>query len=168
MSLIADIDLDVQIAPIEEVTPSVRGVLKEIITDSAVWGGVTDDYAPPKRDYQPPTGPGICYLLVYVGETIGGCFLLVGHGVCYEVHTCLLKRAWGPPARRAATELLRWLWQNTDAERLNTKVPAFNRIAYRFAIDAGMEWYGRSPRSYKKWGKVHDVDLLGISRPAGE
>jgi hypothetical protein len=46
-----------------------------------------------------------------------------------------------------------------------TGVPQGNRLAYRFAIAAGMEQYGVNEASFIRDGRMQDQICLGISRP---
>ncbi len=70
-------------------------------------------------------------------------------------------------ALKAMRALFEWAWKNTPATRVVTKVPAFNRIALRFARRAGMTQFGINETSYRKNGTDHDQVLLGVTRPKG-
>jgi hypothetical protein len=59
-----------------------------------------------------------------------------------------------------------WIWHNTPCRRLITNVPADNRLAFQFALSAGMEPYGKNEDSFLKGGKLLDQICLGISRPS--
>ena len=51
-------------------------------------------------------------------------------------------------------------------EKSDVNVPRDNRVAYHFALAAGMNVYGQNECSFLKNGKLHDQICLGISRPA--
>src|SRR5262249_19135701 len=87
------------------------------------------------------------------------------NAVCWEVHTALLPNAWGDRGQMAARLLPEWIWQHTDCRRIITNVPRNNRLALRFALQAGVEQYGVEVKSYPKHRGRHDQILLGISAP---
>jgi RimJ/RimL family protein N-acetyltransferase len=110
-------------------------------------------------------GDAILYLLVRDGDELLGMFMLAPHNaICYEIHTCLLPNGWGPRARRAARRCIEWMWANTPCRRLITHVPQYNRLALRFALDAGMRIYGCNRQSWLKDGAIHDQICLGLSK----
>lgn len=139
-------------------------LLKRIITDPKLWDRISDDYCPSRDDFQP--NPNMLYVVVRDDQELLGLWAFHLHNaICWEVHTCLLPVAWGDRGRRAALEMAEWLWANTECLRLITNVPAFNRLAFKFAKAAGMEQYGVNKLSYMKQGKLRDQILLGLSKP---
>jgi hypothetical protein len=50
----------------------------------------------------------------------------------YEVHTAFVEQFRGRHAIRASREAYRWMFTHTDCMVLQTKVPDFNRAAYKF------------------------------------
>jgi hypothetical protein len=60
---------------------------------------------------------------------------------------------------------LEWIWRNTPCRRIVTNVPEDNRLAYRFALSAGMIGYGLNRASFQRGGRLLDQHCLGISRP---
>jgi hypothetical protein len=61
--------------------------------------------------------------------------------------------------------VLEWIWTNTPCRRIVTGVPQGNRLAFRFAVAAGMEQYGVNEASFLRGGRMLDQICLGISRP---
>jgi RimJ/RimL family protein N-acetyltransferase len=141
-------------------------LIKRIVTDAKIYPWVSDDFSPKREDWQPIRDPAVWYVIVRDGKEILGLWMLVPENpICWKIHTCLLPAAWGDRARQAAKELATWVWENTPCMRVNTDVPAYNRLAYRFAIAAGLGRFGVNPKSVLKHGKLHDQIMLGISRP---
>ena len=141
-------------------------LVRRIMTDESVYPHITDDGCPAVLDFEPANGPGMLYVLVVEGVELLGLFLFVKqNSICWEVHTCLLPNAYGPKARRAAEEMADWLWRKTPCERLVTSVPITNPLAGKFAVRAGMEQFGKNPRSFLKHGQLVDQLLLGMSKP---
>jgi hypothetical protein len=141
-------------------------LVREILTDPAVYPHISDDGSPAREDFQVVEHPSFLYVLVKDAGAVLGLWLFVPQSVaCYEVHTCLLPRARGDRAKEAARQMADWLWANTPCQKLITSVPAYNRLALHFAKRAGMTQFGTNTRSYLKHGELHDQILLGLERP---
>jgi len=141
-------------------------LIRGIMTCKAVYRHLTDDASPAAEDWRPIESDGIYYLVAWDGNSLLGLWMLHPHnGVCWEIHTALLPDAWGDRARRAAAAMLKWVWGNTPCRRIVTNVPANNRLAYHFAVQAGMEVYGTNEASFLKGGRLLSQICLGISRP---
>jgi RimJ/RimL family protein N-acetyltransferase len=141
-------------------------LIRGIMTHDAVYRHLTDDTSPAAADFRPIESDHLWYLVVWDGNQLLGLWLLHPHtAVEWEIHTALLPDAWGDRARRAAAVMLEWVWVNTPCRRIITGVPQGNRLAYRFALDAGMEQYGVNCASFLKNGRMQDQICLGISRP---
>lgn len=108
----------------------------------------------------------ILYVLAHDGAELLGMWIFYPESpIMMKVHTCLLPCSYGERAKIAAKEMAVWFWANTQAERLVTDVPEFNRLARKFAEAAGMKQFGINPKSFKRDGKLWDVIMLGMSRP---
>lgn len=142
-------------------------LVRMIVTAPEVYRNVTEDGAPPPEQYKAIESDSVYYLVIK-DDALLGMFAFVPtsvSGVCYEVHTCLLRAAWGEKANEAAKLAEQWMWDNTGAQRIITSVPEYNALARRFAERQGMRQYGLNPRAYLKGGQLMDIYLLGISRP---
>jgi RimJ/RimL family protein N-acetyltransferase len=141
-------------------------LIKGVMTHPAVYRHLTDDTSPPADEFRPIESDLFWYLLAWDGNELLGLWLLVPHSaVCWEIHTALLPDAWGERARQAATVALEWIWTHTPCRRIVTGVPQGNRVAFRFALAAGMEQYGVNEASFLRGGRMLDQICLGISRP---
>lgn len=143
-------------------------LVRRIVTDARIYRKCGDDYAPHPEVYRPLDDPAMIYLAVSQDDTVRGIFALIPHSrIMFEVHTCLLPEILGDQAAEAAQKLLGWIWEHTPCMRLITAVPAYNRLAFKFAKAAGMTEWGCNPRAYMKGGGLHDIIMLGLSRPEG-
>lgn len=141
-------------------------LIRSVMTSPAVYPHITDDYSPAAEEYCPPVHDLLVYVAVWEDEELLGLWLFVPqNGICWEVHTCLLPCARGHRARRAAKHVMAWIWRNTPCRRIVTNVPETNRLAYHFALNVGMEFYGCNEKSFLKDGKLVDQMCLGMSRP---
>ena len=142
------------------------GLIRGIMTHPAVYRHLTDDASPEVADFIPIENDAFCYLVAWDGNELLGLWLLVPlNAVCWEIHTALMPNAWGDRAQRAAAVMLEWVWANTPCRRIVTHVPSDNRLAYRFALAAGMRVFGIDEQSFLKGGRLLDQICLGINRP---
>ena len=127
----------------------------------ASWDMLTDDGAVGKDLYFPPISDESSW---YRAEDFGVFLMVKQNMVTFEVHTCLLPNARGKTVE-IARDAIAYAWGHTEARRLITSVPAFNPLALRLAKKAGMTVFGINPNSFLKNNVLHDVTLLGISKP---
>ena len=141
------------------------GLVKEIATHPMIYPAISPDGSPEPEDWQPLQSDLVWYVLVKdEGELLGMFALAPQNPVCWEIHTCLLPKAWGSKAREAGKEIAEWIFQNTPCLRIVTNVPEYNRLAFKLAIECGLIRYGYNPASYMKDGKLHDQIMLGVSK----
>lgn len=140
-------------------------LIRSVLTHPKVWPHITDDFSGSPESYEPPMHEAIVYLTVLDGDRLLGLFMFHPHTrICWEVHTCLLPHCWGVRAAEAAKGAAEWMWANTEAQRIITSVPAYNRLALRFAERAGMKQWGVNGKSFQKGGVLHDQIMLGLSK----
>jgi RimJ/RimL family protein N-acetyltransferase len=145
-------------------------LIRRVMTDPSVYARISDDGCPDAPQFEAADNPALWYVAVHDGsDELLGLFLFVPqNAVCWEVHTALLPLAYGPRAARAGSGVISWVWANTPCRRLMTNVPAYNRLALRYAERAGLTQFGLNPGSYLKNGVLFDQILLGVSRPEGD
>jgi RimJ/RimL family protein N-acetyltransferase len=143
--------------------PADLEIVRRIVTTPAIYRASSDDGCGPADQFQVPSK--CAYALARdEDETLLGCYGIEPHNsVSIEIHTCLLPIAWGR-AEQITTAFREWLWQNTSAKRITTRVPSFNRLALRLAMACGMVEFGRDVKSFQKHGRLYDEILLGISK----
>lgn len=141
-------------------------MVNRIMRHPKVYPHISDDSCPKAEDFdcsEAMKREGFYFLLVSGGE---GAFMFHNHSrILYEVHTMLLPECWGRKALEASRAAVRWMFANTLCEKIITWVPAYNRLAYRFAIKSGMKQEGVSPKSLRKGGVLMDQYLLGMEKP---
>lgn len=132
-----------------------------ILSHPKIWPHIHDDG---NKEAIAVDVPALHWMLVSDGEP-AGVFLVHAHNsICFEVHTCLLPRTWGAQAAEAAQMLLRWAFEETNCQKMITNVPAYNRLALRFAKESGMTQEGVNRASFLKNGKLEDQIMLGITK----
>lgn len=139
------------------------GLVRSVLTHPRIYPAITDDGCPGVETFEP--NPSMLYVTVRDKGELLGIFALEGrNAICYEIHTCLLPRAWGERAKQAARGMREWLFANTPCQRIITTIPLYNTLAVRFAVEAGMEEFGINPDSYLKGGKLYGQILMGVSK----
>jgi len=144
-------------------------LVRSVLTHPKIYPHIVDDGCPPASEYIPQDLPTVWYVRVDDDGEFLGLFVFTRESTAtWEVHTCLLPVAYGLRAWAAALTVVEWLWANSPAHRLITKVPETNRLALKLAERAGFERYGLNPKSFLKFGVLLDQILLGVSRPEKE
>jgi hypothetical protein len=140
-------------------------LVRAILTHPAIYPHITDDGCPAADQFQVLEHPSIWYVLVRDGAEVLGLWMFAPQGAaCWEVHTCLLPCAYGDRAKQASRAMAEWIFTHTPCQRIVTTVPAYNRLALRFAERAGMTRFGTNERSYLKGNTLHNQILLGLSK----
>lgn len=140
-------------------------LVRKVITHPKIWPHVTDDYSAPPDIWKPAETQLVWYVLAKDGDEILGVWTLIPeNSVCWKIHTTLLPSAWGDRAKAAARSLAPWVWENTPCRRVITDVPENNRLALKFAKDAGMVEFGFNPASWLKNGQLWGQHMLGASK----
>lgn len=139
-------------------------LVASIVRHPAIWPHVHDDGTP--DDWAPTDHDGFYWMLVTLDDgRPGGVFLV--HALtsfCREMHTCLLPTMWGRESAGAAQMLLDWAFCETDCQKMVTNVPAYNRLALRFAKAGGMMQEGINRASFMRNGMLIDQIMLGITK----
>jgi len=140
-------------------------LVRATIADPDIYAGLSDDGSPKREDFRPIESEMIHYIAAYDrGEYMGLWMFVPVTSVCWEAHTCLLKRAWGRSVQLAIA-CLSWVWQTTGIMRIIGKVPSTNALALRLALKAGFTVFGTNERSSLKNGELIGQVWVGISRP---
>lgn len=140
-------------------------LIRGIVTHPKVYPYISDDASLPAGEWVPVEHDGIWYVLVRQDEAPRGVFVFTPqNAVCYEVHTCLNPALWGRYSGEAAQLALRYMFDHSPCRRVVTNVPAYNRLALKFARNNGLEQFGLNPQSYLKNGMLYDQHMLGISK----
>lgn len=137
-------------------------LIRPAVCHERIYSRTTDDNSPPREEFNPPE---LClYATVWQGEEYGGIFGLVPHNsVLAELHTALLPSMWGDAAE-IGRQFIAWVFSVTRFQRLIGAIPEFNRLALRMAKSSGMTEYGVNPASFLKYGTLHSLIMVGVSK----
>lgn len=139
-------------------------LIKSVVTHDAIWPHVSDSNVS-RETWEPVIHDTVHQLAIYDDEGLGGCFILMPlSSVCWEVHTCILPTHRGWKAREATKLCAAWMFANTECLHIVTKIPSYNRPAYKLAIDSGLRNLGMIESAWMKDGEVYDLYLLGLRK----
>lgn len=131
---------------------------------ASVWKNIADDFTINQTLFFPDMSDKNYWLTAHhEGEELG---VLLGRPispVLYEAHLIFLPCARGL-ASQAARHAVRWMFDNTQCERIIGCIPAYNKLAIKLAHNAGFQEFGINEKSFMKNGKLWDQVFLGISR----
>lgn len=139
-------------------------LIRAIVTHEAIWPHVSEDGVS-IDSWQPLIHDTVYQLLIVDEDGIGGCFILMPMtSACWEVHTCVLPTHRGQKARDATALCAEWMFANTPCQHIITKVPSYNKPAYKLARDTGLIDIGVIKSAWVKNGEIHDLYLLGVEK----
>jgi hypothetical protein len=142
--------------------------IRAVLTHPKIYPYVTDDFAPPREQFQVNEHPAIWYVRVRDedGELLGLFTLLPENEICWQAHVAMIRGTHPVLVHQAGKGLLPWIWENTPCERIEAAVPACNRAAIWFGIRSmGLIQYAIKPLSFRKKGRLWDQVLMGRSKP---
>lgn len=137
-----------------------RDLVKASLTDPGTIRLAAEDGV---TDYEPFWHDSLIYLTPFDDAPMGVFMIVPMTSRCCEVHTSILP-AYRGRAVEAAREAIKWIFANTPFEKIVSRVPAFNRLALRLSLKAGMRIEGINTRSFLKDGKLHDQYLVGVEK----
>lgn len=144
-----------------------KKLIHAIVTDPAMWSKIADDSVTDPNLFFVSLEPRFVWILVQDAGVNMGLFLAEKRNyIMYEVHTMLLREAYGN-ALLIAKEGLKWAFENLiNCKRIITLVPSYNLLADRLCKNAGLQFIGLNRDSYMRNGVLYDTKLYGISKEA--
>ena len=141
------------------------GLVRQILTDPAVWPHVGDDFAPPREEWTPSDDPRIWYVLAIEGSRPVGLFMFLPRStVLWEAHVAFpFTRKRRSRGVNIAAGALAWMLENSTAERIIAEIPECNLLAVRLA-EKVMRRFAVNEKSFKKGGVMRDLVLFGLSK----
>lgn len=138
--------------------------VRSVLTHPKIWRHIVDDGNGLPDEFNVPDSDSIYWLVPNDGSDLGVFMVHPVNNFMFEVHTALLPEAYGDKAKIAAKKLIEWVFENTQCLKLITHVPEYNRLAYKFALNAGMKEEGLITKSFMRNGKLIDQYVLGIGK----
>ena len=139
-------------------------IVNRIMTAPDIYPWISDDGSPSADEFSAEiflNNPDI-YVLQPNEYSI---FLFIPFvSFVYQMHTCVLKEGRGKMAFKAARDVCRWMFENTDAVKLIGTVEENNRRMDVFARRIGAKKEGVLTKSYVKNGKISDLILFGMEK----
>lgn len=135
--------------------------IKSVFLDPTIYASMKDDSCPESPMILAAVDikaiPGF-FLRVLVDSVPCGCFWLIWRGSSLEGHTALLSRARGRIAVDATLAAIRWVFGNTDADKITS---------YAWSDSPAVAWFcravGMSPTRTERWPNTRDGKPVGIT-----
>ncbi len=112
--------------------------IRAFLVEPRCWRRMVNDAAPKPEHFTVQYQPGLLHVLAMEGALLVSVFLLKWKDGYIEVHFCIAPYAWGE-AKRIVMEFLRWIWKETEIERMIAMVPSYNRLALKLAESVGFQ-----------------------------
>lgn len=135
-------------------------LVRQAIANPKTYAAHCFDGAPSIEAFEPIMSDAIWYVAAYEADWLGIFMFVPQNPVLWEVHTCLLPKAWGR-AVEIAQAAVAWVFANTPCRHIITHVPEDNTLAYRLAVGAGFEHYCTLRASFQRGGALISQFLLG-------
>ncbi|WP_315132787.1 hypothetical protein [Achromobacter marplatensis] len=130
--------------------------IRRMVTSPRVWRWVQDGCD--EAAYQPVLGDGV----IYLRDGDAGLFAFKQvNAIAWECHSFM---ADSTRADAAGKESIRWMFENTSAEKLFCLIPSGTRHAVAFARRVGFEIEGRLKNAALRNGRRQDLIVLGVSK----
>ncbi len=143
-------------------------LVKWILTNPRCYAQMPPDQAPPVHEFDVKPMAGVRWVLAMVGVVPIAAVMLkkvARRRDRLELHFCITPRGWGV-SQEIAARFLKWLWRvNSHLAKIVIKVPGYNTLALRLAINSGFAAVGRQPSPYTKHGQPFEDYWFAMSRP---
>lgn len=136
-------------------------LVKRVCFDPAVWETIAEDGIS-QDEFEPDMNE--CWLTVDDGQLIGLYNLHPINSVTLQIHPMILPQFRGSLAYESGKQVLKWIVENTDYQKVFCFIPEIYRNVILFAMRCGLAKEGKNRRSHVKNGKIHDMVMLGITR----
>ena len=142
--------------------------LNALLTHPKVYPHIADDMAAGPDDFTVGAivdNPSVIFVAAMKhGEMLGAFMFIKTNGVTYDVHSAVHPEHRGRLTPLMAKGAVKWMFDNTDCMKVETKVPSYNRLAKKLTEAVGLTYEGTSRMSFLKNGKLYDQLLYGITR----
>ena len=137
-------------------------IVKYILLSDGIWENI-GGHVREKEEYK-PDDTWLYVIGVVNGSPIG--LVLVhkteeGHDQC---HVQILPEHRKEQGKEFGIKGMKWIWDNTDIERLVASIPAIYPNVRRYAEMQGFQVFRTLEKSYKKDDIMHDRWLMAVRR----
>lgn len=140
--------------------------IRELATHPRIFSQICDDFTDDAKKWKPIESENVCYLLASDRQgPFGFGVFIPDTWACWKTHIGFLPRSYGGDALASFKKMLGWMWAYTEARKIVGEVCRENKLAIRFARNAGFSIYGINGKSYLQGGVLRDRVCLGISKP---
>lgn len=138
-------------------------LIKDIITVPELWDNISEDDQNPDL-WEPDLTEAWLAAIDDKNEVIGFYNLHVRNSVTLQIHPMILPTRRGKWAYKTALQALKWVNEYTTFQKVVCEIPVIYPHVKMFAMQCGMVKEGINRRSFLKYGKIHDMWVLGITK----
>lgn len=136
--------------------------IKNVLCDPEIYERTSDDGSPELEDFNPiEPSEGVFYITDE--NNTGIVFIHWMNYLTVECHIQILKEHRNK-SEEFGHSALKWIWDNTEAQKIVAKIPEIYLDVIRFTMKGGFRFEGICEKSYQKNGILYGVVNLGISR----
>lgn len=136
--------------------------IRSVLCDPEIYDRITDDGSPDLEDFN-PTEPSEGAFYITDEDNTGVVFIHWMNSVTIECHFQLLKEH-RDRSEEFGYAALKWMWDNTKAQKIIAKIPEIYLDVIKYATKGGFKFEGINEKSYQKNGVLYGIVNLGISR----
>ena len=138
--------------------------VRNFITEPAIWESISGDFTDSIEDFAPESS-NYLYIMGYDKlEPIG---LFVVHNTdlnLFQCHVQVMPEHREKHAIAFGSGALKWVWDNTEVNKLIALIPEIYPNVQKFAEIQGFKQEGYITNSYKKNGNMYSQWLMSIDR----
>ena len=140
--------------------------LKAILTIRPCYIKMGNDSTPKREDFKIENPDRFTAVIAKGPDGNEAAFLIFPKGDKQaEIHFTFVPTAWGQ-TKAIARGFLKWVWENTEFDRLLGPLPSHNRLALQLAQSVGFTQYDVEVGVGKKHGQEFNRIMLECIRPA--
>lgn len=138
--------------------------LNGILKNPYIWAQLTESDIDPNEFY-PEMKPISFWMVAETDEICGIMLVLAENTATTLIHPYMLEKHKGK-GYYMIKAFFEWYLRNAkeEANKINAKIPAFNKAGRKVALKVGFKDEGVDRQSYLRDGKLYDQYLLGITR----
>jgi len=140
-----------------------EGEIKSVITHPDIYPRLCNENSPKPEEWRPARNR--IYLTGKVdSKAIGVTSYNRKTDIQYVVHFQVIPEYRKSHAIKFAQKSIKWLWDNTDAQKIVAEVPEFHENVVKFSLKVGFEIEGKNKQSVMKDGRLFDQYYLGLTK----
>jgi len=140
-------------------------LINSILNTPELFATIAEDCNVTCGEFDTMESDSIYYLLAKEDDNVIGLFIVHPDSkISYEIHANILKKYRKDYSKKACDDVLVWIWDNIDTDKVNCNIPTLYQNVISRAKESGFVEEGVRTHSYLKNGEALDVMFLGVKR----